>query len=195
LPSSTGISGVPLPAEKIVNALPGLVAARSEQNAEAFARAIMTTDTRAKIASGSFKAGGKQVSVLGMAKGAGMIHPQMATMLAYVFTDIEASPKELQKALTGAAEESFNSISIDGDTSTNDTLLLMASGASGVPLKKNHAAFAAVLLEVCMSLAQQIVADGEGVKHVVTLRMEQAKSKEEARRVARAIANSPLVKT
>jgi glutamate N-acetyltransferase/amino-acid N-acetyltransferase len=130
-----------------------------------------------------------------MAKGAGMIHPRMATMLAYVFTDIVASPKELQRALRQAADESFNAISIDGDTSTTDTVLLMASGSSGVPLKKAGRQFQEALLEVCLSLSRQIVADGEGVQHVITLRIEQARSKEEARAVARSIANSPLVKT
>lgn len=155
----------------------------------------MTTDTRPKTASASFSYKGETVSLFGACKGAGMIHPNMATMLAYVFTDVSASPKELQIALRAAADESFNAISVDGDTSTNDTLLLLASGASGVQLKKVAKEFQRALNDVCASLAEQIIADGEGVQHMVTLAIKQAKSKDEARQVARAIANSPLVKT
>lgn len=194
-PSSTGIIGVPLPVEKITAALPGLVTVASSDALIAFATAIMTTDTRAKIASEEFAYKGKQAGIVGVAKGAGMIHPNMATMLVYLFTDIEASPRELQKYLPAAVEQSFNNISIDGDTSTNDTVLLLASGKSDVPLKSVSKHFENALLRVCRSLAEQIVADGEGVKHVVRLKIEQARSVEEARQIARSIANSPLVKT
>src|SRR6202158_35106 len=136
-PSSTGIIGVRLPAEKIYAKLPDLISARSpsQQGVLAFARAIMTTDTRPKIASARFRVNSKDVTVLGIAKGAGMIHPQLATMLVYLFTDIAALPGELRRFLTDACDESFNRISIDGDTSTNDTVLLLASGRSGVGLK------------------------------------------------------------
>ncbi len=120
-----------------------------------------------------------------------MIHPNMATMLVYLFTDLAASPRELQTCLKEAADQSFNNISIDGDTSTNDTALLLASGKSGVQFKSVRNEFQAALTKVCRSLAAQIVADGEGVKHVVRLNIEQARSRSEARQIGRAIANSP----
>jgi glutamate N-acetyltransferase / amino-acid N-acetyltransferase len=196
-PSSTGIIGVTLPVQKIHRALPQLLAARGAglSDVHRFARAIMTTDTRPKLASASFHFGKRCVSILGMAKGAGMIHPDVATMLVYLFTDVAATPAELHRALHEACASSFNSISIDGDTSTNDTVLLLASEAAGVDLAPSKERFASALAHVCASLAHQIVADGEGVKHVVSIHVEQAKSFDEARRVARAIANSALVKT
>ncbi|PYP90962.1 MAG: bifunctional glutamate N-acetyltransferase/amino-acid acetyltransferase ArgJ [Candidatus Angelobacter sp. Gp1-AA117] len=194
-PSSTGIIGVPLPVEKVTTALPGLIAVASPEAFIAFATAIMTTDTKAKIASEEFEFKGRKAGIVGVAKGAGMIHPNMATMLVYLFTDIEASPRDLQKILKDAVDQSFNNISIDGDTSTNDTVLLLASGKSNVQLKQVRKQFEGALRNVCRSLAQQIIADGEGVKHVVTLRIEQARSMEEARRIAGTIATSPLVKT
>ncbi len=202
-PSSTGIIGVRLPTEKIHAKLPELIAARSasQQGVEAFAHAIMTTDTRAKIASARFRVNSKDVTVLGIAKGAGMIHPQLATMLVYLFTDVDASPRELQPLLREACDQSLNCMSIDGDTSTNDTVLLLASGASGarvgarakdVRVRKK---FSAALTAVCQSLAEQIVSDGEGVQHVIRLFVEQARGREEALLVARTIAHSMLVKT
>ena len=198
-PSSTGIIGVPLPSEKIVAKLPELIAAReaSVQGVERFARAIMTTDTRMKLASVGFGAGKGKVSLTGVAKGAGMIHPQLATMLVYLFTDVNATPAELRGLLRAVCDQTFNCISIDGDTSTNDTVLLMASGQSGVRLSHSGVRdqFSAALLEVCHSLAEQIVTDGEGVQHVIRLFIEQAKSRQEALRVAKAIAHSLLVKT
>jgi glutamate N-acetyltransferase/amino-acid N-acetyltransferase len=162
---------------------------------DAFANAILTTDTRKKVARETIVRKSDTVTLAGVAKGAGMIHPNMATMLAYLFTDIAASPAELQRLLRGAVDESFNSISIDGDTSTNDTVLLLASGKSGVALRKVAKEFERALRNVCRSLAEQIVADGEGVTHLVRLKIEQARTPDEARRVASAIANSPLVKT
>jgi glutamate N-acetyltransferase/amino-acid N-acetyltransferase len=131
----------------------------------------------------------------GIAKGSGMIHPQMATMLVYLFTDIQAPASDLQSLLRKTCDETFNCISVDGDTSTNDTVLLMASGQSGASLKKARKKFASALLEVCQSLAGQIVADGEGVKHVIRLSIQQAKNHAEALRIAKAIAHSLLVKT
>jgi glutamate N-acetyltransferase/amino-acid N-acetyltransferase len=195
--SSTGIIGMPLPAEKITAALPGLIASAQAgpEAFDAFAHAILTTDTRKKIACETITHKGRTVTLLGAAKGAGMIHPNMATMLVYIFTDAVATSRELQQALRGAVDESFNNISIDGDTSTNDTVLLLASGKSGVPMKSIKKEFDAALKRVCRSLAQQIVGDGEGVQHVVRLRIEQARTRDDARRIARAIANSPLVKT
>lgn len=198
-PSSTGIIGVPLPAAKILAALPDLVSRRtpSEENLREFAQTILTTDTRAKIASTNFRSGSEEVKLAGVAKGAGMIHPQMATMLVYLFTDAMASPAELKRLLKQACRESFNCISIDGDTSTNDTILLLASGQSGVTLQHPRARklFSNALFEVCKSLAHQIVADGEGVTHVIRLHIEAAKGRNEALAVARAISHSPLVKT
>ena len=196
-PSSTGIIGVQLPLEKIHAAIPSLVGTASpDPDAfDQFANAILTTDTHKKVASQSIIFNQTRVVLAGVAKGAGMIHPNMATMLVYLFTDLAASPRELQTCLTEAADQSFNNISIDGDTSTNDTALLLASGKSGVQFKSVRNEFRAALTKVCRSLAGQIVADGEGVKHVVRLNIEQARSRSEARQIGRAIANSPLVKT
>jgi glutamate N-acetyltransferase / amino-acid N-acetyltransferase len=196
-PSSTGIIGVPLPVERIQVALPGLVSS-AEAGLEAFDRfatAILTTDTHKKVATQSITINQTQVTVAGVAKGAGMIHPNMATMLVYLFTDLAASPRELQTCLKEAADQSFNNISIDGDTSTNDTALLLASGKSGVQFKSVRNEFQAALTKVCRSLAGQIVADGEGVQHVVRLNIEEARTRSEARQIGSAIANSPLVKT
>ncbi len=198
-PSSTGIIGVPLPTDKITTNLPALIEAReaSEHGFNQLTQAIMTTDTRPKQASASFRSGRSEVTVTGVAKGSGMIHPQLATMLVYVFTDITASPAELRQLLREACDQSFNCMSVDGDTSTNDTVLLLASGQSGVCLKDPSVKtkFAKALHGVCQSLADQIIADGEGVQHVIHLSIEQAKNREEALRVARAIAHSLLVKT
>src|SRR5260370_971252 len=200
-PSSSGIIGVRLPAEKIHAKLPELVilAARSpsQRGVLAFAHAIMTTDTRAKIASARFRVNSRDVTVLGVAKGAGMIHPQLATMLVYLFTDVGASPRDLQSLLREACDQSLNCMSIDGDTSTNDTVLLLASGASGTRVKyvRVRKKLSAALTAVCQSLAEQIVSDGEGVQHVIRLFVEQARGREEALLVARTIAHSMLVKT
>lgn len=203
-PSSTGIIGVPLPAGKIVAALPG-VKPRLAGDAAAFshfARAILTTDTRPKAAHATVTTSTGTVRIAGACKGAGMIYPQLvphATMLVYLFTDAAAEPAALDASLRSAVEQSFNRISIDGDTSTNDTVLLLASGASDVKIaasdRKADSAFAAALAEVCTSLAKQIVADGEGVTHVVELQIEGAESDADALKVAKAIAHSPLVKT
>jgi len=196
-PSSTGIIGVQLPVEKIHAALPALMnAATSGPEAfDHFASAILTTDTHKKVAAQSITFNQTQVTLAGVAKGAGMIHPNMATMLVYLFTDLAASPRELQRCIQEAADQSFNNISIDGDTSTNDTALLLASGKSGVQFKSVRNEFQAALTKVCRSLAAQIVADGEGVNHVVRLTIEQARTRSEARQIGKTIANSPLVKT
>jgi glutamate N-acetyltransferase/amino-acid N-acetyltransferase len=196
-PSSTGIIGVQLPLEKIHAALPLLVNAASPgvDAFDQFATAILTTDTHKKVAAQSITFNQTQVTLAGVAKGAGMIHPNMATMLVYLFTDLAASPRELQRCIQEAADQSFNNISIDGDTSTNDTALLLASGKSGVQFKSVRNEFQAALTKVCRSLAAQIVADGEGVNHVVRLTIEQARTRSEARQIGKTIANSPLVKT
>jgi glutamate N-acetyltransferase/amino-acid N-acetyltransferase len=200
-PSSTGIIGVPLPGEKLIAALPEISAELGATNThfELFADAIMTTDTRRKVSARQIAtAEGKTVRIAGTCKGAGMIHPQLvphATMLAYIFTDAAISPSDLQEWLDQAADLSFNRISIDGDTSTNDTVLLLASGASGVEIDSGNEAFYEALLAVCTDLARQIVADGEGITHVVELQIAGAPTDAEAVRVAKAIAHSPLVKT
>jgi glutamate N-acetyltransferase/amino-acid N-acetyltransferase len=203
-PSSTGIIGVPFPAEKVVAAMPAVKAAMGSTpaHAELFARAIMTTDTKMKVSSAviDVDGAGREIRIFGAAKGAGMIHPQLgpphATMLVYIFTDAVADPAELSALLHPAVERSFNSISIDGDTSTNDTVLLIASGASGVKLDNGvREAFANALSLVSESLAFKIVDDGEGVGHVVTLQITGARDAAEAKKVAKSIAHSPLCKT
>ena len=209
-PSSTGIIGVPLPTDKILRALPELGAAMGDTpaHATAFATAILTTDKVIKVARAVVDVDGVEVRIFGTAKGAGMIAPILgapvgalvgpahATMLVYLFTDLDAETEDLRSMLAPAVERSFNSISIDGDTSTNDTVLLLTSGASGVRVEARvREAFANALALVCGSLAEQIVADGEGVTHVVTLHVTGAATETEARQVARTIANSPLCKT
>jgi glutamate N-acetyltransferase/amino-acid N-acetyltransferase len=198
---STGVIGVPLRVEKILRAVPRLIRVR-RAGAGAFAqltRAIMTTDTRPKWAAARFRIGGKQVRLLGCAKGAGMIHPRLATMLAFVVTDAAIAPALLARALRAAARRTFNAITVDADTSTNDTLVLLANGASGTPqitagsvlLRK----FCALLESVCRKLALAIVADGEGARRVIEIDVCGAPSDRAADQVARTIANSPLVKT
>ncbi len=210
-PSSTGIIGVPFPAEKVIAALPAATQRMGSLpvDAEAFAEAILTTDTRRKVARAVIEVDGSEVRIFGAAKGAGMIHPRLgapvgmapkepahATMLVYLFTDVQAEPTQLRTMLEGAAEGSFNAISIDGDTSTNDTVLLLASGESGIRLTERlEEAFTNALRLVCASLAHQIVDDGEGVGHVVTLAISGAATVADAKLVARAIAHSPLCKT
>jgi glutamate N-acetyltransferase/amino-acid N-acetyltransferase len=207
-PSSTGIIGVPLPVEKLLAALPSARAAlgSTPQQAEAFATAILTTDTKLKVARASFAINGRTVTLFGCCKGAGMIGPQLtssaqpsaphATMLVYLFTDLAACSEHLQAMLAKAVDTSFNCISIDGDTSTNDTVLLLASGKSEIAAEGDAVpAFEAALQLVCDSLAHQIVDDGEGVTHLVTLEIAGAETDAGARQIARTIAGSPLCKT
>ncbi len=204
-PSSTGIIGVPLPAEKLIAALPDLAAALGPEpgNFHEAAQAILTTDTVEKTAFARLELQGnhgaiREIRIAGFGKGSGMVHPQLvphATMLVYILTDAAIEPADLDAYLRAAIEPSFNRISVDGDMSTNDTVLLLASGASAVPIGAGDAAFAAALSQVCASLARQVVADGEGISHVVELRIDGAASDADALRVARAIARSPLVKT
>lgn len=201
IPSSTGIIGVPLPVDKLVAAIPAAKAALGDDkaSAESFATAIMTTDTRMKVAYETIVLDGKKVNLFGCCKGAGMIGPQLvphATMLAYIFTDLAASSDHLQAMLAAAVEGSFNSISIDGDMSTNDTVLLIASGASEVAAQGPHVpAFEEALQRICNSLAHAIVDDGEGVTHVITLEITSTHTDADAKAIARTIANSPLCKT
>jgi glutamate N-acetyltransferase / amino-acid N-acetyltransferase len=198
---STGVIGVPLAVDKILRRLPQL-ARQQRPSARSFAElslAICTTDTVPKTAAASFKMAGKRIHLVGCAKGAGMIHPNMATTLAFVATDAAIAPSLLQTALREVTAKTFNSISIDGDTSTNDTLLVMANGEAGAPSIKAgtsaHRAFTAALADVCHSLALQIVADGEGAQRVIEIEVRGAKTEADARRIAETIATSPLVKT
>jgi glutamate N-acetyltransferase/amino-acid N-acetyltransferase len=196
---STGVIGVPLRVGKILRALPQLErrAAATVQAFERVARAILTTDTRPKLAAATCRIGGKTVRLLGCAKGAGMIAPRMATMLALLVTDAAIAPRRLQRMLRAAVAETFNRITVDGDTSTNDTVAVLASGTSGAaPAGRRDAdRFRSALTQLCRALALQIVADGEGARRVVEIEVRGAASAKAAERVARAIANSPLVKT
>ncbi|MGB0035744.1 MAG: bifunctional glutamate N-acetyltransferase/amino-acid acetyltransferase ArgJ [Candidatus Acidiferrales bacterium] len=198
---STGVIGVPLRVAKILGAVPQLVRAR-RASAAAFAqftRAIMTTDTRPKWAAAKCRIGGKQVRIIGCAKGAGMIHPNMATMLSFIATDAAIAPTLLQRALRRAVAPTFNAITVDGDTSTNDTLAVLANGQSGAQKiageNAGYRRFCAALESVCRSLALAVVADGEGAQRVIEIEVRGAASDRAADQVARTIANSPLVKT
>jgi len=203
---STGVIGVPLPVERILKAAPGLAKslASTPHAFDGLTRAIMTTDTRPKRAAASCRiggtSGGKTVHVAGCAKGAGMIHPNMATMLSFVVTDAAIEPGVLDVALRDVVGRTFNSITVDGDSSTNDTLLVLANGASGA--KKiteatgaDYEKFVAALEQVCKTLAIGIVEDGEGATHVVEIEVRGAPSDAAAKQVAQTIAVSSLVKT
>ena len=202
---STGVIGVPLAVEKLIAGLPALLPDLGT-GPEAFARlarGILTTDTRPKVASERVHIGGHTVRIAGCTKGAGMIAPQLhtrtATTLAFVLTDAAISPACLRRALAAVAGPTFNSITVDGDTSTNDTLVIFASGASGARIASARSAgfppFVRALERVCRSLAMQIVADGEGAKHLIEIEVRGAPHDRDAARVARTIADSPLVKT
>jgi glutamate N-acetyltransferase/amino-acid N-acetyltransferase len=189
---STGRIGVNLPIVKVEAGVKKLLRMLSRRGGPAAAQAIMTTDTFAKEIAVQFKAGGKTIRIGGIAKGAGMIHPHMATMLSFITTDAAIARVALQRALTRAVNSSFNRISVDGDTSTNDTVLLLASGLAGAPpLPK----FQDALDHVCLDLAKMIVRDGEGVSKFVTVNVRGAGSDREAEIAARAVVNSVLVKT
>jgi glutamate N-acetyltransferase/amino-acid N-acetyltransferase len=198
-PCSTGVIGQLLPADKIAAAMPELAADLSPQGLPQAAGAIMTTDAFKKMAEVSVTIQDRPVTVVGLAKGAGMIRPDMATMLAYVLTDAAASSEALRKALEIAVDLSFNRASVDGDTSTNDTLLLWASGKAGNPElqveEPELAVLAAAVTKVCQELAAMLVADGEGAGHLIRVVVTGAESDEAAKHTAFAIAHSPLCKT
>ena len=196
LPASTGVIGVELDADKIVGALPRLAAGLHPDRFEDAVRAIMTTDLVPKTAFGEVKLRRGAVRIAGMTKGSGMIQPLMATTLGFVMTDAVISPAVLRGILKRTAERSYNRLSVDGDTSTNDTLVLLANGAAGVrPDPKELAKFEETVAHVMESLAQAIARDGEGARKFVTIRVTGTATDEGATRLARAIANSPLVKT
>jgi glutamate N-acetyltransferase/amino-acid N-acetyltransferase len=194
--SSTGIIGVELPMGLIRNTVVNIESSHS--GGHDFARSILTTDTVTKEIAVSFSASGKTVTLGGCAKGSGMIHPNMATMLAYLTTDAELDTAFLQETLSEVVNSSFNMIDIDGDTSTNDTVLLFANGASGAAIKKDTPegeTFMAALLEVCTHLAREMVKDGEGATKLIEVTVEGAESVADARLAARSVASSILVKT
>ena len=196
IPASTGVIGVEMDGDKIVRALPRLVKNLSAGAFEDVAHAIMTTDTVPKVASAEVSVRNRQVRVAGMTKGAGMIMPNMATTLAFVVTDAEVTPGDLKSMLSEGVDLSYNRISVDGDTSTNDTLLLLANGASGVrPGDGDGRKLQDAVNEVLQSLAVQIARDGEGARKLVTIDVEGAANNAAAATLARAVANSPLVKT
>ncbi len=197
LPFSTGVIGEPLPVAKIVAALPEAVANLSEDAWEAAAHGIMTTDTVPKGASRRIMIDGKPVTITGIAKGAGMIRPDMATMLAFVATDAQVATAQLQSCLDAAVNRSFNRITVDGDTSTNDSCILVATGASGVAIEDGKAAgeFTEAVAQICEQLAQAIVRDGEGATKFITVDVSGGRDTQECLQVAYTIAHSPLVKT
>ena len=196
LAASTGVIGVELDPNKITDALPGLIAGLNADRFEDAAHAILTTDLVPKIASGEVKLRRGTVRIAGMTKGSGMIQPLMATTLGFVMTDAQIPGPELRGMLKRGVERSYNRISVDGDTSTNDTLLLLANGASGArPDPQEMAKVEEAVAGVMQSLAQAIARDGEGAKKLITIRIAGAPSDAAAARMARAIANSPLVKT
>jgi glutamate N-acetyltransferase/amino-acid N-acetyltransferase len=197
LTASTGVIGSPMPMDKLTAAVPALVGALAEGDVGPLAESIMTTDTVPKAQRRHFSVGGHTATLVGVAKGAGMIRPDMATLLCFVMSDVQGEPAVLQAALGQAVDRSFNRISIDGDTSTNDTCVLMASGVSGVRLDsaEARAAFQETLDGLLAELARQLVADGEGVTKVVTVEVRGAPSDAEAGRIADTVAHSPLVKT
>lgn len=192
---STGVIGRHLDMDKLAQGIATVTSSAAPQHgAPVAARAIMTTDTRPKVARTVVEIGGRPVTIAGMCKGAGMIHPNMATMLAIVTTDAAAEPALLQQALRQAASRSFNCVSVDGDMSTNDTLLLLASGASGVKLTAADRAFVAALTDVCIDLSRQIARDGEGATRLIEIRVSGAADEAQAHMVGDSIARSPLFK-
>ena len=198
MPYSTGVIGEPLPVAKIVGALDAALADLKEDSWLDAAWGIMTTDTRAKAACEQLEIDGKTITITGISKGAGMIKPNMATMLGYVATDAKVAQPLLQKWMSEATEKSFNRITVDGDTSTNDSCTLVATGASGVDILEGSeaaVAFEAALNRIMLQLAQLIVRDGEGATKFVEIRVDSAASQQEALDVAYTIAHSPLVKT
>ena len=198
LPFSTGVIGEPLPLYRVVTGLPAALAVLRPDGWTEAAHGIMTTDTRPKWASRRVNLDGREVTVTGIAKGAGMICPDMATLLAFVATDAAVDETVLRPLLTDAVAQSFNAITVDGDTSTNDACLLLATGQSGasVPAEgEDHVRFATAVRAVCGDLARAIVQDGEGATKFITVRIEGGRDVAECRRVAYAIAHSPLVKT
>lgn len=197
--ASTGVIGVPLPRDKIVDAIPALTKSLSPTSWNRAARAILTTDLVSKTAQTRLSLGGREVVIGGIAKGSGMIHPNMATMLAFIQTNVDIEAEALQAALKQATDQSFNRITVDGDCSTNDSVMCLANGQAGngplQPDSPDYTLFAEALTEVCQNLARKIVKDGEGATKFITVRVQEAKSANAARKVAFSVATSNLVKT
>jgi len=198
-PSSTGVIGSPLPMKKIEERIPELMGCLSAEGWMNTVEAIMTTDTFPKIEAATCRVKGKQVKLCGMVKGAGMIYPNLATMLSFLVTDANIKASLLQQMLEKASEVSYNRITIDGETSTNDTVLLLANGKAGHPIlnrmDREGENFQSMLFEVCKNLAKRLIEDGEGATKFIEIVLRGARNKEEAKRAAYAIAHSPLVKT
>lgn len=196
LPFSTGVIGEPLPLERLIAALPRALEKLSEDGWDEAGRGILTTDTRPKLVSRQTVIAGQTVNLTGIAKGSGMICPDMATMLAFLATDASVPQALLQQALTEAVAGSFNAITVDGDTSTNDACMLLASGRSEAVIDDaSYPRFLALLREVCEELAMALVRDAEGASKFITVRVEQGRDRDECRQVAYTVAHSPLVKT
>ena len=195
LPFSTGVIGELLPAALVDKAIPRLHEALGANAWLPAARGIMTTDTLPKGASRRIEIDGRTVTLTGICKGSGMIRPDMATMLAFVATDAQIAAEDLQPCLQQAVDVSFNAITVDGDTSTNDACMLIATGRSGVAVDASHPVFRQALVELFQQLAQSIVRDGEGATKFVEVRVEGAQNREDARGIAYTVAHSPLVKT
>ncbi len=195
LPFSTGVIGQPLPVDKIQSSLPQLIESLAEDQWQQAAAGIMTTDTIPKARSRQININGQPITITGICKGSGMIKPDMATMLAYIATNAKVSQHELTSCLQQAVEGSFNSITVDGDTSTNDACVLVATGKSGVEVDSQHREFVEALNELFIELAQAIIRDGEGATKFVEIAVEQSQSKHDARTLAYTVAHSPLVKT
>ncbi len=199
LPFSTGVILEPLPVDKVIAGLPAAIANLKEDNWLNAAEAIMTTDIVAKGTSRQIQLGGKAITITGISKGSGMIHPNMATMLGYIATDAAVSQSALEQIIQFAVNQSFNCITVDGDTSTNDSLIVMATNQAGnAEITADSADFAVLrdaITDVAIELAQAIVRDGEGATKFMTVTVEGGNSQEECRKVAYAIAHSPLIKT
>ena len=197
--SSTGVIGTPLPLNKIEEGIPKLIEALSPEGWMKTVEAIMTTDTFPKVEVATCRIKEKQVKLCGMVKGAGMIRPNLATMLSFLFTDANLKAPLLQQMLDGAAEVSFNCITVDGETSTNDTVLLLANGKAGHPslnrMDRDGEKFQSMLSEVCQNLAKSLVKDGEGATKFIEIQIRRAKNIEDAKQGGYAVAHSPLVKT
>ena len=198
-PSSTGVIGSPLPMKKIEERIPELMGCLSAEGWMNTVEAIMTTDTFPKIEAATCRVKGKQVKLCGMVKGAGMIYPNLATMLSFLVTDANIKASLLQRMLEKASEVSYNRITIDGETSTNDTVLILANGEADHPIlnrmDREGESFQSMLFEVCQNLAKRLIEDGEGATKFIEIVLRGARNKEEAKRAAYAIAHSPLVKT
>lgn len=196
---STGVIGQPLPMARIRQGVPALIKQLRRAGGHDAAKAILTTDLRTKESACRTRIGGRTITVGGMAKGSGMIHPDMATMLAYVTTDAAIGPSTLQQALTAAVAKSFNCISVDGDSSTNDSVLCLANGLAGNPILRAGspalAAFQRALDQVCLDLAMKVIRDGEGVTKVVKLAVTGARTHADAKQIAKTVGTSLLVKT